>query len=36
MRKAKTMIDSFNQWWFGVEMKPKAKKRRKKRAKTNK
>ena len=36
MRKHGTLLESFSQWWFGVEMKPKAKKRRKKRAKTNK
>ena len=30
------MMDSFAQWWFGVDFTPKRKKRRKKRGKTNK
>ena len=29
-------MDSFAQWWFGVDFTPKRKKRRKKRGKTNK
>ena len=36
MRKANTMMDSFSQWWFGVDVKPKRRRRRKRRAKTNK
>ena len=36
MRKANTMMDSFAQWWFGVDIKPKRRIRRKKRVKTNK
>ncbi len=36
MAKPKTMLDSFAQWWFGEDFTPKKRKRRKKRAKTNK
>ena len=36
MRKNSTILDSFAQWWFGVDFTPKRKKRRKKRGKTNK